>query len=245
MVSEPDAGGQPGAVVVHLQHAALASRAVVGAIGLACLAFLAEPELAIRLDGKGGGVGSGDGGQGRIAHAVRGTTGIGEDGRGVAPVEHGVEEETAGGGSGSCRHATRQSVVDDRRYRPIRNTKRARNTRARTHVHIHTRIHMHMYYIHIHVHTHTYIHALNTSGQRTRQGKTRHDETRYETEEQEEELTGPALLRLPLGTRKGPYADDNPHGPGGEPVDEDERGEREAAPAVALNPARPPSSHVG
>lgn len=114
MVPEPDAGGQPGAVVVHLEHAAMTSRAVVGAIGLAGLAFLAEPELAIRLDSKGGGVGRGNGGQGRIAHAVCGTAGIGEDGRGVAPVKHGVKEETAEGGADSCRHATRQSVIDNR-----------------------------------------------------------------------------------------------------------------------------------
>lgn len=144
MVSKPDAGGQPGAVVVHLENAALTSRAVVCAIGLAGLAFLAEPEFAIRFDGKRGGVGGGDGGQGRIAHTVCGTTGIGEDGRGVAPVEHGIEEETASGGTGSYYLVTRQSMVDWR-YRSIRRAKYTHACAYTTYTYI--QIYICMYYI--------------------------------------------------------------------------------------------------
>lgn len=90
MISKPDAGGEPRAVVIHLQHAALAGRAVVGAIGLACLAFLTKPKVSVRLDGERGRVRRRDGGQRRVAHAICRATGIGEDGCGVAPVEHGV-----------------------------------------------------------------------------------------------------------------------------------------------------------
>jgi hypothetical protein len=62
----------------------------MSAIGLSCLAFLAEPELSIGLNSEGGCVRRGVGGQARIAHAVCRTTGIGEDGRRIAPVEHRV-----------------------------------------------------------------------------------------------------------------------------------------------------------
>lgn len=41
--------------MVHLENAAVASRAVMGAVGLPCLALLAEAELARGFDGEGGG----------------------------------------------------------------------------------------------------------------------------------------------------------------------------------------------
>lgn len=47
VVVHADAGGKPGAVVVHLQHAAVAGAAMVGAIRLHGLAFLAVPSLAV------------------------------------------------------------------------------------------------------------------------------------------------------------------------------------------------------
>lgn len=83
--------------MVHLENAALAGRAMVGAVGLAGLAFLTKPELAVRLDGEGGGARRSNGRQGRVAHAIGSTTRLGEDGRGVAPVEHRVEDEGAEG----------------------------------------------------------------------------------------------------------------------------------------------------
>ena len=89
VVAQPDARRQPRAVVVHLQHAPPARRAVVGAVGLPGLALLAEPQVAVRLDGEGGGVGRLDvGGQRRIAGVVGRAARAREDGRGVAPVEH-------------------------------------------------------------------------------------------------------------------------------------------------------------
>ena len=90
VVAQADARGQPGAVVVHLEHAAAAGRAVVGAVGLAGLALLAEAHLAVGLDREGRDGGRVHG-QGAIAIVVGGAAGRGEDGRGVAPIEHQVE----------------------------------------------------------------------------------------------------------------------------------------------------------
>lgn len=53
MISQTDTCRKPGTVVVHLEDAAATGRAVVRTIGLAGLAFLAEPNLAIALDGEG------------------------------------------------------------------------------------------------------------------------------------------------------------------------------------------------
>lgn len=55
MVVQSDACGEPRAVVVHLQHAFLACATVVRAVRLAGLALLAEANIAIGLDGEGGG----------------------------------------------------------------------------------------------------------------------------------------------------------------------------------------------
>lgn len=88
-------------MVIHLQHTALASRAVVGAIRLSCLTFLTEPKLPIGLDGEGRRRRRrGEGGQSRVAHAIRRAPGIGKDRCGVAPVEHRIENETTDGGAG-------------------------------------------------------------------------------------------------------------------------------------------------
>ena len=86
-----------GTVVVHFQDAALAGGAVVAAVGLLGLALIAEAQFAGRgLDGEGRilGLGALLGGQMAVAIVgVEGRAGIGEDGGGVAPVEHEVEED--------------------------------------------------------------------------------------------------------------------------------------------------------
>ena len=83
MVAKPDTRSQPGAVVVHLQHAAAAGRAVVGAVGLSCLALLAETYLAVGFYGKGGGIGMNVGREGAVAIVVGRAARRGEDGDGV------------------------------------------------------------------------------------------------------------------------------------------------------------------
>ena len=106
VVAEADAGSQPRAVVVHLQHAALACRAVMGAVGFLGLALFAEAKVAGRgFDGEGRvgvvalllgrqvGVAV-DGGQRRAW--------VGEDGGGVAPVEQEVERDAEEGGEFAC-----------------------------------------------------------------------------------------------------------------------------------------------
>lgn len=101
VVAQAHARRKPGAVVVHLQDAALAGRTVVGAVGLLGLALVAESSTAIGgFDGEGGELhtASFGGRQGAVA-IVEGKRrpGIGEDGGGVAPVEHEVEEDAEGG----------------------------------------------------------------------------------------------------------------------------------------------------
>lgn len=94
MVAQTDASCQPRAVVVHLEHAAAACRAVVGTIRLARLTFLAEANLAVGFDGKGRGRTLGIvSGEGTVSAVVGGTTWWGEDGSGVGPVEESVEDE--------------------------------------------------------------------------------------------------------------------------------------------------------
>jgi hypothetical protein len=97
VVVQADAGGQPGAVVVHLEHAAAAGRAVVGAVGLAGLALFAEAQFAVGLDGEGGGLGRDVGRQRAVAMVVGRAAGRVEDGSRVAPVEQEVEEDADGG----------------------------------------------------------------------------------------------------------------------------------------------------
>lgn len=103
VVPEPDTGGEPGAVVVHLEDAAAARGAVVRAVRLPSLAFLAEARLAVGLDGEGRGVvGAGlSGREEAVAVVVGRGAGVGEDGGGVGPVEEDVEYEAHDGGSGS------------------------------------------------------------------------------------------------------------------------------------------------
>ena len=54
VIAQADAGGEPGAVMVHLEHATATSRAMVGAVGLARLALFTESRLAVGLDGEAG-----------------------------------------------------------------------------------------------------------------------------------------------------------------------------------------------
>jgi hypothetical protein len=88
--------------VVHLEHAAAAGRAVVGAVGLPGLALLAEAHLAVGLDGEGGGQRGGVCGQSAVAIVVGGAAGRGEDGCCVAPVEEKVEDNAGQGGAPAC-----------------------------------------------------------------------------------------------------------------------------------------------
>lgn len=97
VVAQADAGGEPGTVVIHLQHAPAAGRAVVGAIGLARLALFAETELAVGLDGKRRGHGGGLGREGAVAIVVGGATRGGEDCGCVAPVEQEIEGDAEEG----------------------------------------------------------------------------------------------------------------------------------------------------
>lgn len=102
VVAEANTGSEPGTVVVHFQNAALARGAMVGAIGFFGLALVAKAQFAGRgLDGKGCVVDLAALLRGQVAVAIfdveRGS-GVGEDGGGVAPVEHEVEEEAKGRG---------------------------------------------------------------------------------------------------------------------------------------------------
>ena len=72
------------------------------AIRFPSLAFLAEAELSIRLDSERAGHRRGGGRQTRIPIAVCGASGVGEDGCRIAPVEHGIKDETNDGRAGSC-----------------------------------------------------------------------------------------------------------------------------------------------
>lgn len=96
MVAQSDAGGEPGAMVVHLEDAPPAGRAVVSAVGLAGLAFLAEAYLPVGLDGKGGRAGGRTGfvgGQGAVPAIVGRAAGRREHGRCVGPVQESVEDD--------------------------------------------------------------------------------------------------------------------------------------------------------
>lgn len=92
VVSQANASRKPRAVVIHLQNAAAACRAVVGTIGFPGLALLAETKLAIALDGKRCRIVLASLARGKeaISVIVGGRTGIREDGCGITPVEHGV-----------------------------------------------------------------------------------------------------------------------------------------------------------
>lgn len=106
MVAKPDAGRQPGTVVVHFEDAAAAGRAVVGAIGFSGLTFFAEAHLAVGFDREGGGGGRRVGWEGAVAVVVRCAARGCEDCGCVAPVEQEVEdeaEETDVGGCENCR----------------------------------------------------------------------------------------------------------------------------------------------
>lgn len=90
MVAQPDARREPGAVVVHLEDTAAACRAVVGAVGLSGLTFLAEASLAVGFDSKGARGALFAGREGAVPAIVGGTTGRSENGGGVGPVEKSV-----------------------------------------------------------------------------------------------------------------------------------------------------------
>lgn len=74
---------------------------MVGAVGLARLALFAEAQLAIGLNGEGGGLRRCMGGERAVAVVVGGAAGRGEDGRGVAPVQQEVESDADKGRRGA------------------------------------------------------------------------------------------------------------------------------------------------
>lgn len=82
-------------MVIHLQDTPSACAAVMSTIRLPRLTFLAEAQLAIRLDCEGGGSWWGARGQGRVAVGVCRAAGLGEDGCRVGPVEHAVEQDSS------------------------------------------------------------------------------------------------------------------------------------------------------
>ena len=106
MVAKADAGRQPGTVVIHLEDAAAAGRAVVGAIGFSGLAFLAEAHLAVGFDGEGCGGGRRVGWEGAVAVVVCRAAGGREDCGCVAPVEQEVEDEAEESDVGGCENYT-------------------------------------------------------------------------------------------------------------------------------------------
>ena len=63
------------------------------AIRFECLTFLTKAQLAVGLDGEGGGRGRVVCWQRRIAVVVRRAAGFGKDSLGIAPVEHKIEED--------------------------------------------------------------------------------------------------------------------------------------------------------
>lgn len=93
VVAQADTCRQPRAVVVHLEHAAAAGGAVVGAVGLAGLALFAEAQFAVGLNSERGGRGRGVCRECAVAIVVGGAAGRGKDGGGVAPVGHEVERD--------------------------------------------------------------------------------------------------------------------------------------------------------
>lgn len=75
-------------MVVHLEHAAAARRAVVGAVGFTCLALFAEAHLAIGFDGKcRGGSWRLVGRKSAVAGVVRSGARRCEDGGSIGPIE--------------------------------------------------------------------------------------------------------------------------------------------------------------
>lgn len=84
-------------MVVHLQHAGAAGRAVVCAVWLARLAFLAEPEFAVRFDCKVRGGRRYVRRERAVSIAARCGAGAGEDGCGVGPVEEDEEGDAQEG----------------------------------------------------------------------------------------------------------------------------------------------------
>lgn len=96
MIAQSDAGGEPGAMVVHLEDAPPAGRAMVRAVGFTGLAFLAEANLPVGLDGEGGRVGGRTrlvGGQGAVTAVVGRAARRREHGRSVGPVQESVEDD--------------------------------------------------------------------------------------------------------------------------------------------------------
>lgn len=90
VVAQPEARRQPRAVMVHLEHASAACRAVVRAVRLAGLAFLAESNFSIALDCEGcrhATLAAAARREKAVAIVVRRRTGIRKDGRRVGPVE--------------------------------------------------------------------------------------------------------------------------------------------------------------
>lgn len=74
---------------------------MVSSVGFASLALLAKPLLAVGLCGKGCCDGCGVGRECAVTVIVRCASRRGEDCRGVAPYEHGIEEESSKGCPGS------------------------------------------------------------------------------------------------------------------------------------------------
>ena len=111
MVAKADASGQPWTMMVHLEHAAAACRAVVGAIRLTSLAFLAEAYLTIALDSEGRSVIQVDLVRRKepVAVIVGRRSGARKNSRRIAPIQEKVEEYTDE--TRSCAFSTSQYSV--------------------------------------------------------------------------------------------------------------------------------------
>lgn len=105
VVAQPDTRRQPWAVVVHLEDASAACRAVVRAIWLASLALLAESKLAVALDCEGrcrAVLAAAACREKAVAVDIGRRPGIRKDGRRVGPVEQQIERDANGRGYRAC-----------------------------------------------------------------------------------------------------------------------------------------------
>ena len=95
MVVQANASRQPWTMVVHLENASTTRGTVMRTVGLSSLAFFAKTQFAIGLDSEGGSLRWCVGGQTGVAGRAGCASGVCEDGGGVAPVEHQVENDAA------------------------------------------------------------------------------------------------------------------------------------------------------
>lgn len=78
----------------------------MGTVGLSSLALFAETKFTVGFHGEGG-RDAPVGGEGAIAMFVGGAAGVCEDGGGIAPVQHKVEEDAGNGGGCACEDSQR------------------------------------------------------------------------------------------------------------------------------------------